>query len=58
MNKLAQCTDSNESFNHFKDLFWRIYQRESFSPEALELYSLVFSLIKNLSIKTMIQYFT
>ena len=58
MNELAQCTDSNESFNLFKDLVWRIYQRESFSPESLELYSLVFLLIKNLSNKTMIQCFT
>ena len=46
INKLAGCTDSNEALKLFEDLFWRMYQTGSFSPEALELYWLVFSLTK------------
>ena len=51
ISKWAECTDGNEAFNFFKDFSWRIYQRGSFSPEALGLYSLIFSLIKDLSIQ-------
>ena len=51
INKWAECTDGNEAFNFFKDFSWRIYLRGSFSPEALGLYSLIFSLIKDLSIQ-------
>ena len=38
INKLAECTDSNQAFNLFQDLFWSKYQKGSFSTEALELY--------------------
>ena len=56
INKLAECTDSNEAFNPFKD-FRRIYQTGSFSTEALELYSLLFSLIKTYQYKINFQCF-